>query len=366
MGQIRLANNKFKINLSMKRKQYYVGIDVSKPYFDASLLPVVDYQKQAIITERFENTNQGIKNFEKWLKSNEVSFDSQSLVVMENTGIYHRLIWKFCSKKNIPLHIGNAAHIKWSFGIARGKSDVIDSKRLCVYAYKESDNLKAGPSLNPDLLKLKDLMSSRSKLLLQLNGIKRHLNELKMSNDKTTQTLMEGVHKQAMEGLKKSIKKIESLIMDIVKSDAVMFRNYQLLITVPGVGHLTAVYILCCTNNFVCKISGKQLACYAGVVPFEHSSGISIKGKNRVHKMANKELKSMLHLSSLVAIQRYPEFRNYYERKKAEGKHSMSVLNAIKNKIILRAAAVINSQKPYQENHPYESQIFRKRYLQKA
>jgi hypothetical protein len=33
---------------------------------------------------------------------------------------------------------------------------------------------------------------------------------------------------------------------------------------------------ICCTNNFASKISGKQLGSYAGVVPFEHTSGISV------------------------------------------------------------------------------------------
>ena len=117
----------------------------------------------------------------------------------------------------------------------------------------------------------------------------------------------------------------------------------------PGIGHLTAVYLICCTHNFLGKITGKQLACYAGVVPFEHSSGISIKGRNRVHKMANKDLKKMLHMSALSAIQYYPEFKQYYNRKKEEGKHSMSVLNAIRNKIVLRVVAVVNNQKPYVE-----------------
>jgi transposase len=350
----------------MKRKQFFIGIDVSKPYFDASLLVVIEHQKQEIQSQRFENTRNGLKSFEKWLKSHKVTFDNQSLVVIENTGIYHRLLWMFCSEKGLPLHIGNAAHIKWSFGIARGKSDIIDSKRLCFYAAKEADQLKASPILNQDILKLKDLMSCRSKLLEQGNSIKHHLKELKNSNDKSTQTLIENAHKQALSGLKASIEKIEEQIKYIVESDEKLLNNYRLLITVPGIGHLTAIYIICCTNNFIAKITGKQLACYAGVVPFEHSSGISIKGRNRVHKMANKELKSMLHLCSLAAIQRYDEFKNYYDRKKQEGKHGLSILNAIKNKIILRAAAVINNQKPYQENKEYESQLFRKNYLQKS
>ncbi|MBK6450133.1 transposase [Candidatus Brachybacter algidus] len=70
------------------------------------------------------------------------------------------------------------------------------------------------------------------------------------------------------------------MIDKIIYEDAWILRNYELIKSVPGIGHLTAIYIICCTNNFASKPSGKQLASYAGVVPFEHSSGSSIKGKN--------------------------------------------------------------------------------------
>ena len=92
--------------------RFFIGIDVSKPYFDASLLTVVDHQKKEIISERFDNSSDGIKVFNKWLKANKVSFNQDTLLVIENTGFYHRLIWSFCSSKNLSLHIGNAAHIK--------------------------------------------------------------------------------------------------------------------------------------------------------------------------------------------------------------------------------------------------------------
>lgn len=331
--------------------QYFMGIDVSKPWFDASVISVVNHQKQELKTSRFNNDADGIKAWEKWLKLLGVSFDSNTLLVIENTGIYHRLIWAFCTKKNLPIHIGNAAHIKWSFGIARGKNDKIDSMRLCQYALKHCDELKATPALNPVLMQLKDLIASRSKLLSQINSNKTYLAELKNVSDKAVQQTLEDAYKCAIEGSATSIKNIEALIKEIVANNADIKTNYDLLITVPGIGHLTAVYIICCTNNFIVKISGKQLACYAGVVPFEHSSGISVKGKNRVHKMANKDLKKLLHLSSLTSIQYYPEFKDYYDRKKAEGKHSMCILNAIRNKIVLRAAAVINNQTRYVDNY---------------
>jgi len=334
----------------IKNTQFFIGIDVSKPYFDAALLPVVDHQKKEMVFERFANTNEGIKSFGQWLKKHKVSFNENTILVIENTGIYHRLLWSFCSKKKLPIHIGNAAHIKWSFGIARGKNDKIDSQRLCQYACKEADELKATPALNPVLMQLKDFMTARTKLLSQINAIKVYVKELKNVSDKAIQKTLEQCYKQALEGMTASIKKIEAEIKKIIAKNKSLQTNYDLLITVPGIGHLTAVYLICCTNNFAGKISGKQLACYAGVVPFANTSGISIKGRNKVHPMANKDLKKALHLCALTVIQYYPEFKQYYERKKAEGKHSMSVLNAIRNKIVLRAVAVVNKQQPYVNN----------------
>ena len=162
--------------------------------------------------------------------------------------------------------------------------------------------------------------------------------------------MLDKAHKAAIEGIKKSIVQIEEMIVKIIQQNKAIYTNYQLIKTVPGIGHLTAVYIICCTNNFASKVSGKQLGSYAGVVPFGNSSGTSIKGKNKVHKMANKELKKMLHLCALTAIKYYPEFRHYFDRKKAEGKNGMLVLNAIRNKLVLRVVAVVNKQQPYVDN----------------
>jgi succinate dehydrogenase/fumarate reductase-like Fe-S protein len=79
--------------------------------------------------------------------------------------------------------------------------------RLCRYAFKHADELKVTPVLNPVFMKLKDLLTARSKLLTQLKGIQTYLNEPKLSNPAAIQKLMEKAHKAAIEGLKKSIAK---------------------------------------------------------------------------------------------------------------------------------------------------------------
>lgn len=340
--------------------KYFIGIDVSKPFFDAALMAVINHQKQAIESAHFENTELGLKAFEKWLKSHKVSFDENTILVIENTGIYHRLLWAFCNKINLQIHIGNAAHIKWSFGIARGKNDVIDAIRLCKYAFKESDELRLNKPLNPKLMQLKDLQTSRTRLLSQKNANETYLKELKNINDKSTQKALEQVYKTAINGLKESIESIEKLMKKLIKSDDCLQKSYDLLLSVPGIGYITAIYLIICTNNFAGNISGKQLASYAGVVPFENTSGISIKKREKVHKMANKELKKILHMGAMSVIHCNPEIKHYYDRKMNEGKHALSVINAVKNKLVLRAVAVIKSQSPYVDNFMKSEQIIKK------
>lgn len=329
----------------------YLGIDVSKLNFDVSLIAVINGRKQAVVISKFDNNTYGLKKFKSWLDDHHVSFDQNSLLVIENTGIYHRPIWNFCSTHLLPVFIGNAADLKWSFGIARSKNDKLDSIRLCEYAYKNHEDLKPTTALNRALITLKDLLSNRSKLLRQKNAIRQTLNELKVSNDKATQQLIQKLNKDALEGLKKSIRLIETEMLRMVTQDESVFLNYKRMLTVPGIGKITAIFIICCTSNFAIKVTGKQLANYAGVVPHEHKSGTSVKGRNRVHFMANKELKSILTMGALSAINTYPEFKDYYERKTKEGKKHLQVLNAIKNKMLLRVAAVVNQEKLYENKY---------------
>jgi len=154
--------------------------------------------------------------------------------------------------------MGNAAHIKWSFGIARGKNDKIDAIRLCKYACKESDELIMSKPLNPKLMQLKDLQTSRVRLLSQKNANQSYLKELKNINDKAIQKVLEQAYKTAIEGLEKSIKSVEKLIKKLISDQDSLQKSYNLLLSIPGIGNITAIYLIVCTNNFAGNISGKQ------------------------------------------------------------------------------------------------------------
>ena len=129
---------------------------------------------------------------------------------------------------------------------------------------------------------------------------------------------------------------------------------YQLITSVNGIGFVTASYILVTTNEFINISDPKKYACYSGVVPFEHTSGTSIRGKNRVSQMANKKIKTLLHMAALTAIKMKGEIQDYYLRKVKEGKNKMSILNAIRNKLVLRIFACITQNRVYENNNCYK------------
>jgi transposase len=334
---------------SFEANAAYLGIDVSKEHFDAAISLAHDRTRQEAVWQRFSNDAKGIKALDKWLIAQGVSqaLRPSLLVVMENTGIYHRRLWQYCCDQNLHATIGNAADIKWSFGLVRGKDDVTDSVRLCEYAYRHADRLKQVAAFDPDVLLLKDLYALRKRLLKYKNGHKVGLGELSGSNTKATQAIMEKAGKAAIDGINKSLREVDAQIKTLIMRNESMKANYKLLLSVPGIGHVTAVYLICCTANFISQPTGKQLACYAGVAPFENTSGRSIKGKPHVSKMANKELKKLLHMGARSVSTHNKEAKAYYERKAAQGKHDLSIINAIKNKILLRAAAVIREGRRY-------------------
>jgi transposase len=55
----------------------------------------------------------------------------------------------------------------------------------------------------------------------------------------------------------------------------------------------------------------------------------------------------------MAALRWDKQIKAYYKRKVEEGKNKMSVINAIRNKLLQRIFAVIRDQRPYTENYQY-------------
>ena len=64
--------------------------------------------------------------------------------------------------------------------------------------------------------------------------------------------------------------------------------------------------------------------------------------------MANKKLKKHLHLCAMTATSHDPEIKEYFQRKVAEGKNKMLVINNVRNKLIHRICACISNDKLFE------------------
>lgn len=73
-----------------------------------------------------------------------------------------------------------------------------------------------------------------------------------------------------------------------------------------------------------------------------------MKGRPRVHYMANKKMKKQLHMCALSAVTYDPEMKAYYERKVAEGKSKMLVINNVRNKLVHRVCACIRENRIFE------------------
>jgi transposase len=241
-----------------------------------------------------------------------------------------------------------ALRIKKSFGIQRGKSDKVDAKRIAEYGMRNFDKLRLWEPTRATVLYIKDLLINRERIDKAINNFIVASNELAEFCPSEELRWLTKINESAIIGLTKSLELNTKKINELMAQDKKIKRLHDLLTSIPQIGTLTALHLICCTKEFRLHTNAKTLACYIGVAPFEHSSGKSIRGKTRVSHMANKKIKALIHLAALRSIMKKGMFREYYVRKKAEGKHGMSILNAIRNKLIHRIAAVVRRGTPYE------------------
>ena len=327
---------------------YFLGIDISKKKFDAAV--TVDgknfHELQA------ENLPKAIESFFKTLKIQLSSF-SNLIVCLEHTGIYCQPLLDYLVKNKIRVCVEPALQIKQSQGMTRGKNDLVDARRIALYAYKNRENLTFWKPQRYCIQKLKALLTTRERLVKIKMQLEVPLTECEEFVEPSIRKAMVSHCQKTLNSVQIDIDRIEQAIDLLVKADSVLKEHCALATSVPGIGKITALNVIISTGEFTRITDAKKFACYAGVAPFEHTSGSSIRGKTRVSKMANMTLKRLFHLAAMSAIQCCQELKTYYHRKVAAGKNKMSVINAVRNKLISRIFSCINNNRKYQKNYQY-------------
>lgn len=326
------------------KTEFQVGIDVSKHWFDYALLSP---GREVMLTGQHANTLPGLRKMLREVGKATGGRADQILFCCEHTGLYSHFIEQLGSlAEGIQLWIAHPADIKRCMGVVRGKSDPVDAVRIAQYASRYSDKARLWKPQAASLVELRHLTALRLRMLKALHLLQVPVGEL-MEFDPGSARRMERGSKKSVEALQKEIAEVDEKIKQIVLGDPELRDNYELLRTVPGIGLRTAVALLVLTRNFTIMVDARQLACYAGVAPFEHESGKSVRGRKRVSKYANHALKTVLHMAAMAAVRSDDELKGYYRRKVAEGKNKMSVINAVRFKVIARAISVIKKRKPF-------------------
>lgn len=117
--------------------------------------------------------------------------------------------------------------------------------------------------------------------------------------------------KPAINAIKKQILRVEGEMSNLIAKDTQLSTQMKLATSVTGIGPITAAFMIVTTNEFQDIIHSKKYSCYVGVAPFPHSSGKSLKRRDQVSHLANKKVKTLLHMGARSAVQHSPELKQY-------------------------------------------------------
>lgn len=317
----------------------FIGIDVSKLTLDVFLL-------NKKLHFKIENNPKGFAKLIKEINKLGIK-PNQRIFCMENTGLYSEPLARFLFFSSEKCHVVPSILIKRSMGLIRAKNDKLDAYHISRFASLYQSELILFKPVDNDLINLRRLLSLREQLLEHRKGLlcldKEHKKYL---NDNPPDDIISLI-KPNIDFLNQQIKTLEKTMVALIQANKEIDTNYNLLLSIKGIGMILAVQFLIHTGNFVRFSDWRKFACYCGIAPFEKQSGTSLHIKGRIHPFCDKKMKSLLTMGAINAMRTDMELKTYYQKKIAEGKAKMCVINIIRNKLVARAFAVIKRGTPF-------------------
>lgn len=333
----------------MTNYNFFIGIDISKEWIDVAF----SESNSPSYLNRYQNSYSGFESMVEQLEKLTKHPKSEWICCFENTGSYSRILAAFLMAEEIPFNQENPRRISVFLSLSRGKDDISDSIGICSYAYEHRKKIQAHTIGKQTCQELKRILSHRELLVKQCkalsNDISENVSDLLYENEELLSTGASII----IDTYKKQIEKLELRIKVLIKERNELDENFKLIQSVKGVGPIIAAYIIAYSDNFNrFDLNPRKFACYCGIVPFQRSSG-KRKGKDRVSHMANKKLKALLTNAAISAIRWDTQMKEYFQRKRKEGKPYGLVLNAVKNKIVARIFAVVRRKSPFVDINTY-------------
>lgn len=303
-----------------------LGIDVSKEWIDAHLLP----------QETSWRVLNNAKELKSWVKQLPHGI---TLAVMEATGGLETQPAIALAQATIPTAIVNPMRIR-SFAVAMGqkaKSDPIDARLIADFGVRVAPKAKTLP--DEEQASLREMIARRRQLV---DNRVAEMNRLGSMRFKQAQKSI----KAHILWLSKQIDKIEQQLEDTIKNSPLWLNNEQLLRTVPGIGPVTSRSTL---THFpeLGKLSGKEIGSLGGLAPFTRDSG-KWKGKRFIGG-GRKDARSALYMATLAATRCNPEISNFYLNLTGRGKLHKVAITACMRKMLTIMNAIVRDQKPWRK-----------------
>ena len=316
----------------MRREEFEcIGVDVSKKTLDVALFHgKVDWSEGHI---KVDNNSSGYKELKRWLRLKNAK-KKQLRICMEATGLYTHDFRSWLEQEGIIYYVVDQA----------------DAFRIAIYCSLFHDSMEPSRLPSAAYFKLKRLLAERRQYVKQSVLYKQQLHDISVYDSAGSVARKKDEVKILMD----NVKQTDAEMMAVMATDPTIKKNYELLTSIVGVGIVVAVTTIVLTENFTTFTNPRKYASYIAIAPFPHESGTSVRGATRVSRQGFRQAKADLSISVLTTITRDPDIREYWQRKKAEGKHAGCILNAIKFKIVLRMFAVVKRGKPYVNTKGYK------------
>jgi len=291
------------------KKEFFVGIDISKDTFYVCIKQQVDTQITIKGTHSFEQSNAGYIKFLSWVLSK--TKNGEPLYVMEATGIYHEELTYFLysSGKTVAIVLANKIkHFAKSLNV-KTKTDKADAQMIAQYGIER--NPKPWQPMMSQMKNLRDLCRERLALKKDLVRCKCQAHAMKHAHSKLDMVVQ--IKEQQIDFLENNIQLIENEIVNITKQDRDFYERVQKIETINGVRLITIVTVLCETNGFDQFNNMRQVVSFAGLDVAERQSGL-YKGYSKISKKGNSRIRQCLFMPALTATNHNDKIIALYQR----------------------------------------------------
>ncbi|ELP6741431.1 IS110 family transposase [Vibrio vulnificus] len=289
-----------------------VGVDTGKTQLDIYIRPLDIYFH---VTNDEKGIKQAVRTIAKY---------HPERIVIEATGRLEMPFILACEKANLPYVIANPLHIKKFSGALgnKAKNDRLDAALIAHYAEAIKPKLTQLKSENIRLMS--DLVTRRNQLL-SMQTMEKNRHQI------LPQSLASSI-KPILTALKNQIAKVENRIEKLIETCPDYQAKNEILQSVPGIGKIAAASLISNVPELG-YITNKQAASLIGVAPITRESG-SFKGK-RMIKGGRMQVRTVLYMAMMSAMQCNPVFKETYQRLLAAGKPKKVALIACVRKMVV-------------------------------